>query len=163
RRLFLARDPLGIKPLYYADDGGTLRFASQVRALLAGGGVDERPEPAGYAGFFLWGSVPEPYTLHRGIRALPARPWLRGAGGGAPQYHSLRQVFAEAEFMAQEGASALDRLRGAIEESVVQHLVADVPVGVFLSAGLDSAMIAASASRARSLKSLTLGFDEYRG
>ncbi len=77
--LLLVRDPFGIKPLYYTPTGandtagkGTLRFASQVKALLAGGHVDTAPEPAGHTGFFLWGSVPAPYTLYRGIRNLPA-------------------------------------------------------------------------------------------
>ena len=65
--LFLARDAFGIKPLYYADDGKALRFASQVKALLQGN-VDTAPDPAGHAGFFLWGSVPSPWTLYRGIR-----------------------------------------------------------------------------------------------
>ena len=68
----LARDPLGIKPLYYADDGWTLRFASQVKALLAPGSVSRDPDPAGWAGFYLFGSVPEPYTTYRAIRAVPA-------------------------------------------------------------------------------------------
>ena len=72
KSLLLSRDPFGIKPLYYADDGKTLRFASQVKALLAGGAVDTSPQPAGHVGFFLWGYVPEPYTLFRGVRALPA-------------------------------------------------------------------------------------------
>jgi len=72
QELFLARDPFGIKPLYYADDGRTFRFASQVKALRAGGAIGEAPEPAGSVGFLLLGSVPEPYTLYRDIRALPA-------------------------------------------------------------------------------------------
>jgi asparagine synthase (glutamine-hydrolysing) len=80
---FLARDPLGIKPLYLSDDGKTLRFASQVKALLAGGAVDTSPEPAGHVGFFLWGAVPEPYTLYKGIRALPAGHSLWIERGGA--------------------------------------------------------------------------------
>jgi asparagine synthase (glutamine-hydrolysing) len=62
RNLFLARDPHGIKPLYYADDGKTFRFASQVAALKAGGDVDLSADPAGAVGFLLWGSVPEPFT-----------------------------------------------------------------------------------------------------
>ena len=70
--VFLARDPFGIKPLYYADDGQSLRFASQVKALLRGGAIDAAPEPAGSVGFLIWGNVPEPYTLYRGIRSLPA-------------------------------------------------------------------------------------------
>ncbi|HEX3098260.1 MAG TPA: hypothetical protein VHQ02_11105, partial [Usitatibacter sp.] len=60
--LFLARDPFGIKPLYYADDGATLRFASQVKALLAGGALGREPDAAGHVGFFVLGSVPEPFT-----------------------------------------------------------------------------------------------------
>ena len=70
--MLLARDAFGIKPLYYTNGNSTLRFASQVKALLAGGQIDTTPEPAGHAGFFLWGSVPAPFTLYRGIRALPA-------------------------------------------------------------------------------------------
>jgi len=82
RRIFLARDPFGIKPLYLADDGTTLRFASQVKALLAAGGVDTSPDPAGHVGFFLWGHVPDPFTLYKGIRALPAGTWLSVALDG---------------------------------------------------------------------------------
>src|SRR5450756_474752 len=59
--LFLARDPLGIKPLYFAEGGGSFRFASQVRALLAGNGIGATPDPAGHVGFYLWGHVPDPY------------------------------------------------------------------------------------------------------
>ncbi|HTP61557.1 MAG TPA: asparagine synthase (glutamine-hydrolyzing) [Burkholderiales bacterium] len=168
RRLFLARDPLGIKPLYYANAGGALRFASQVKALIAGGSVSEEIEPAGYAGFFLWGSVPEPYTLYRGIRALPAGQWLAvGAAGvdGPRQFHSLRQAFAEGEREAGSAGSPAEAgtLGDAITDSVKHHLVADVPVGVFLSAGIDSAMLAGLAARFAPLRSITLGFDEYCG
>ena len=82
RSMFLARDPFGIKPLYYADDGRSLRFASQVKALLKGGAVDTAPEPAGSVGFVIWGTVPEPYTLYRGIRSLPAGAHLRVTPAG---------------------------------------------------------------------------------
>src|SRR5574337_1533763 len=83
QRLFLARDPHGIKPLYYADDGGTFRFASQVSALRAGGGIDSRPDPAGTVGFLLWGSVPEPFTLYRSVRLLPAGSTMEVSWRGA--------------------------------------------------------------------------------
>ena len=69
REMFMSRDPFGIKPLYYADNGRILRIASQVKALLAGGSIDLEPEPAGHVGYFLTGSVPEPYTLYRAIKA----------------------------------------------------------------------------------------------
>ena len=76
RCLFLARDAYGIKPLYYADDGRTLRLASQVQALRAGGAVDTAADVAVPAGFYLFGTVPEPLTAMRTVRALPAGSWL---------------------------------------------------------------------------------------
>ena len=166
RQLFLARDAFGIKPLYIADDGRTLRFASQVKALLQAD-VDRRPEPAGHAGFLLWGSVPEPYTLYRGVRALPSGHWLRVADGvvGTPQcfdspLQGLRRVpRAGADAQAQ----SLQQVAEAVRGSVAAHMVADVPVGVFLSAGLDSTMLAACAARVGELRTLTLGFAEYAG
>ena len=72
RIVVLARDPYGIKPLYYSDDGWTCRFASQVKALLAGGAISSDPDPAGEVGFYLFGSVPEPYTTWRAIRSVPS-------------------------------------------------------------------------------------------
>src|SRR5947199_223234 len=72
RRLFAARDPFGIRPFYFAEARGVLRFASQVKALKAGGSLELTPDPAGRVGFFLFGYVPEPFTLYREIRALPA-------------------------------------------------------------------------------------------
>jgi asparagine synthase (glutamine-hydrolysing) len=77
RELFLARDPYGIKPLYYVRTRHGVFFASQIKALLASGLVDTDVEPAGLAGFYLWGSVPEPWTPFRGIKALPAGSWMR--------------------------------------------------------------------------------------
>src|SRR5687767_8269198 len=72
RTMIVARDPYGIKPLYFADDGSTIRFASEVKALLAGGAVSPDIDPAGAAGFFLTGSVPEPFTIRTAIRAIEA-------------------------------------------------------------------------------------------
>ena len=91
RELFLARDPYGIKPLYTANDGWTFRFASQVKALLAGGRVSRDPEPAGIAGFHLFGSVPEPFTLYRDIRALPAGHTQRIDAAGPREPRAFRQ------------------------------------------------------------------------
>jgi len=87
--LFLARDPYGIKPLYYADDGWTVRIASQVKAILAGGKVSTEPEPAGIAGFYLLGSVPEPWTTYHAIRALPAGHimWVNSTGPTEGKQH----------------------------------------------------------------------------
>ena len=168
REMLLARDAFGIKPLYYADDGRTLRAASQVKALLSAK-VDTSPEPAGHAGFFLWGSVPEPWTLYRGIRCLPAGHWLRvgESGAGEPQpFLRLRDVIADACSNPAAGnrSDAAAAIADAIRGSVRAHLVSDVPVGLFLSAGLDSAMLAHAMTQAGSRpNSITLGFEEFAG
>ena len=169
--LLLSRDPFGIKPLYYADDGKTLRFASQVKALLAGGAVDTSPQAAGHAGFFLWGYVPEPYTLFQGVRALPAgSTYLQDFQGNsvAKSFCAIPAELAKA-YEAGKG-SGLDKeamhyeLGLALADSVKHHLVADVPVGVFLSSGLDSSTITALAAQGQGqLHSITLGFQELRG
>ena len=164
RGLFLARDPFGIKPLYYADGGGSFRFASQVKALLAGGQVATAPDPAGHVGFHLWGSVPEPHTLFAAIRALPAGSTLWVDSGGAQTPRHFFRVADEFERAVGEPADAT-RLREALADSVAHHLIADVPVGVFLSAGLDSATLLAFAAESASgpLRTVTLAFDEYAG
>lgn len=167
RGMLLVRDPLGIKPLYYADDGAALRFASQVKALLRSPGIDAAPDPAGHAGFFLWGSVPEPYTLYRRIRALPAGTtlWVNPAGCSRPApFFDLATVLSN-PIPGGSRAEARAHLREVLLDSVQHHMVADVPVGMFLSAGLDSATLTALAaeSSSTSLRTVTLGFEEYRG
>lgn len=165
RGLLLARDAFGIKPLYLADDGRTLRAASQVKALLAGSGVDTAPEPAGHVGFFLWGHVPEPYTLHRGIRSLPAGGWLWVGENGAREsglHGSVREILAAAS--PDAAALPAEAARSAFADSVRHHLEADVPVGVFLSAGLDSTALAGlAAEQGGKLRTVTLGFREFAG
>ena len=147
RAMLLARDPFGIKPMYYADDGKTLRVASQVKALLRAP-VDTSPEPAGHAGFFLWGSVPCPWTLYRGIRSLPAGHllWVSEQGASTPSpYRVVTDILAGAAAhpaRCTEG-EALEQVSAALAASVRAHRVSDVPVGVFLSAGLDSGMLCA--------------------
>lgn len=162
--LFMARDPYGIKPLYYADDGKTLRVASQVKALLAGGEIDTRPEPAGHAGFFLCGNVPEPFTLFRGIKSLPAGSslWIDNSGCGEPhRWFDLTTELAN----AQAAPFDSDALHTALLDSVRHHMIADVPVGAFLSSGLDSATLVSLATEVKgsNLRTVTLGFDIYRG
>lgn len=163
--LLLARDPYGIKPLYIADDGHTLRAASQVKALLAGGGIDTEPDPAGHAGFFLWGHIPEPHTLYRGIRALPAGSTLWVGTDGTRRerrFATVPDALRAAENTPEAGGE--HTLREALLDTVRHHLVADVPVGVFLSSGLDSTTLAALAAEAGgTLRTVTLGFAEYRG
>src|SRR6266849_1942585 len=166
-RLFLARDPYGIKPLYTANDGWTFRFASQVKALLAGGRVARDPEPAGIAGFHLFGSVPEPFTLYRDIRALPAGHTQRidAAGPREPRpFVNLAAILAEGALHPALAAELGERLRASALDSVRAHLLADVEVGIFLSAGVDSGALLGLMRDAGQceIRAITLAFDEFR-
>ena len=167
--LFLARDPFGIKPLYYTNDGATLRFASQVKALAAGGGVNLTSDPAGHAGFYLWGHVPEPFTMYREVQALPAGTTLWLDHSGRPEvkrYVSIPDIYASAEAAQSrnDAREIKEELRRQLLDSVEHHLVADVPVGVFLSSGKDSTTLAALASELKgNLRTITLGFREFQG
>jgi asparagine synthase (glutamine-hydrolysing) len=169
RQLLLARDPLGIKPLYYADDGWTLRFASQAKALLAGGAVSRDPDPAGIVGFHLLGSVPEPFTVWRGIRAVPAGATLLvdAAGPKAPHvyYNIARSLGRRADAGSIDADAARRQLSAAVHDSVRHHLVADVPVAVFLSAGLDSGALLGTMAElgVRDPLAVTLAFAEFKG
>src|SRR5215831_16254094 len=170
RGLLLARDPYGIKPLYYADDGARIRVASQVKALLKGDHIDTAPEPAGHVGIFLWGHVPEPYTLYRGIRALPSGTtmWIDTQGHKeAKQFFSLTDELAKASQLSAKltKEEIHERLRTVLLDTVRHHLVADVPVGVFLSAGMDSGTLTGLAKEVTNtdLSTITLGFKEFQG
>ena len=169
RRLFMARDPYGIKPLYVADDGATLRFASTVKALLAGGGVSAAHDPAGVAGFWLLGSVPEPYTIHASIRAVEAGTCFTVSAGGvsdARRFYSIAGTFAHAreQETIADLAEPATLLREFITESLRYHLVSDVPVGAFLSSGIDStALTALAAAAGQPPRTVTVAFDELRG
>jgi asparagine synthase (glutamine-hydrolysing) len=168
RGLFLARDPYGIKPLYSANDGWTFRFASQVKALLAGGRVSRDPEPAGLVGFHLFGSVPEPFTLYREIRALPAghTQWVDAAGAREPKpFANLAAILADGARNAAPAAELRECVRVAALESVSAHLLADVEVGVFLSAGVDSGALLGLMRDAgqTDIRAITLAFEQFRG
>src|SRR3954452_33707 len=169
KRMLLARDPYGIKPLYYADDGGTLRVASQVRALVGTGTVSTQFDPAGAVGFFLRGTVPEPFTMYRAIRALPAGAYAYVDANGVAerQYFSIAATLRDAVEQRAEFTEEQRReiVHDAVLESVRYHMVADVPVGAFLSAGIDSAAVVALAREtgATDLQTMTLRFEEYRG
>ena len=163
--LFLARDPYGIKPLYTANDGWTFRFASQVKALIAGGAVSADPEPAGLVGFHLYGSVPEPFTLYREIRALPAghSQWVDRFGPREPApFADIATVLARGARSPPTGDLG-ETVRAAALQSERAHQIADVEVGVFLSAGIDSGAILGlmrDAGAAR-IRAITLAYDEF--
>lgn len=169
RTLFLARDPYGIKPLYYANDGATFRFASQVKAIMAGGRVSSARDPAGIVGFLLRGSVPEPFTIYEAVRELPAGSSMTVTSDGPAEprsYFSIATVLRDAvrdrrRYSDEERAAIIAE---GVRESVRYHLVADVPVGAFLSAGRDSGTVTALAVEdGRTMRTVTLRFGEYVG
>jgi asparagine synthase (glutamine-hydrolysing) len=169
--LFLCRDPFGIKPLYYSDDGASIRFASQVKALLAGGNINTSADPAGHVGFFLFGHLPDPHTLYKEIRALPAGSsiWIGKNSVGQPKsFFNIGEEFSKAKEKSQSAIKpeeALVSLRSSLVDSVRHHMIADVPVGIFLSSGLDSSTLVALASEVvgDKLRTVTLKFNEFEG
>jgi asparagine synthase (glutamine-hydrolysing) len=162
--LWLARDPYGIKPLYVAQCGGILWFASQARALARVAPVNTGRDAAALAGFYLWGHVPEPFTWWSGIHAFPPGHLQRVRAGATPGPARAFAKVEEAYLASTPKSVGGDELRGLLQDSVRHHLVADVPVGVFLSAGVDSNVVAALAAEQSSrLRTVTLAFDEYAG
>ncbi len=166
--LFLARDPYGIKPLYYSDDGYTFRFASQVRALLASDKVSRDADPAGWLGFYYFGSVPEPHTTYRQIHALRAGStlWIGDEVGKVETYVDLATILVEAEMEPGPTSSheAASIIRSALLDSVRHHMVSDVPVGLFLSAGIDSGSLLGLMRDVHQadIEAVTLAYSEYR-
>ena len=163
RELWLIRDPYGIKPLYLAETAGTLWFASQARALARCAPINTNREAAALTGFYLWGHVPEPFTWWTGIRMLPAGHVLRVRAGAACHVKPFAKI--EDEYLRRSARPLQSgELRSLLCDSVSRHLVSDVPVCVFLSAGVDSNVVAALASSIQpNLQAVTLAFDEYAG
>ncbi|MFM8471669.1 MAG: asparagine synthase (glutamine-hydrolyzing), partial [Limisphaerales bacterium] len=141
----LARDPFGIKPLYYHEAGGRLAFASEVRALLASGLVSRELDAAGLHGYFRTGSVPEPRTLLRDARCLEAGHWAMWQAGRLQPRQYWKMHFAPEPVSPPD---AVSRTRAALLDSVEHHFISDVPVGVFLSGGIDSTALVALARSA---------------
>jgi len=161
RETLLARDPLGIKPLYVAQHRGRIAFASEVqplRRVVGSGGID----PEGLAVYLLWGSIAAPRTLYRRIRALPPGSWMRVTDRGTQGpvvYYRLEQELGRSEAMSREEAGSY--LREALVDSVRHHLMADVPVGAFLSGGVDSSALVGLLAEVHDapICTVTLAFD----
>jgi asparagine synthase (glutamine-hydrolysing) len=142
--LFLARDPMGIKPLYYAQTGNHFVFASEVRSVLGTGLLARRLRAAGLRNYLMFGSAYDPLTLVEGVQALPAGHWLRWKDGTITQscYWDLLNGSGEGSGLrVKNPTDAAARLQPLLEESVRMQLVSDVPVGVFLSGRVDSSAL----------------------
>ena len=164
--LLVVRDPLGIKPLYVCDDGKKVLVASQVRAIAAVvNGLTA--DPIGHCGFFVNGYVPEPNTMFREIKSVPAGQYYmyRRDGLTVGIYYSLTDIASAAADRKIDESERADIISSAIRNSISRHLVSDVDVGVFLSAGVDSTLLAWSAIEQGgvNLSGITLGAREYIG
>jgi asparagine synthase (glutamine-hydrolysing) len=164
--LFLARDPLGIKPLYYSQTAEGFVFASEVRALLASGVVPKQISQDALTSYLLFGSASEPVSLVEGVFSLPPGhrmllyvPERRRVPRARPWWDPQTSPAARDSRKPKDLDSAAKRLRPMLEDAVRAHLIADVPVGLFLSGGLDSGAIAALAGREQAgIRSFTLSF-----
>jgi asparagine synthase (glutamine-hydrolysing) len=165
-RLFMARDPFGIKPLYIVEAGSALLFASEIRALLASGAVPRKFSAAAVATYLSSGSVAEPLTIIEGIWPVPAGCLidvsLHDSGVTIGEPVRFATALSEPIEPAVGLASGTFLLRDALRDSVRHHLVSDVPVGLFLSGGLDSSSMVGLASEVSetSLESFTVTFAE---
>jgi asparagine synthase (glutamine-hydrolysing) len=156
RRLVLARDRFGIKPLYYRATEGELAFASELRALPRG-----EIDPDALEAFLAFNSIPAPLTIFREIRKLPPGHLLIWEDGRVDVRRFARPAPIE-EIREDEEAELVEELRSRLRDSVRAHLVSDVPVGVLLSGGVDSALLAALAAEESSeaLRTFSIGFEE---
>jgi asparagine synthase (glutamine-hydrolysing) len=156
RCLVLARDRYGIKPLYYRHAGGTLEFASEVRALQRGE-IDVDALEA----FLAFNSIPAPYSIFRDIRKLPAGHVLLWQEDGQVELIRFARP-GPLEVRNDDEAELVEELRARLRDSVRAHLLSDVPVGVLLSGGVDSAVLAALAAQetAEPVHTFTIGFAE---
>ncbi len=168
RKLVLARDRLGKKPLYYALTGSRVLFGSELKALLAHGAVAREIDPESVAQYLACENVPAPRSIFKGVRKLPAAhvAVLDSGGFRMRRYWELPAPAAEGSAAARPRTTAsLDEaaagLLSLLDAAVARRLVADVPVGVFLSGGVDSTAIAALATRHQQpLRTFSIGFTE---
>jgi asparagine synthase (glutamine-hydrolysing) len=156
---FIARDPLGIKPLYYWLSGSTLVFASELRSVLASGLPTVTLSPGGLYGYLIGGSVPEPYTLIQDVQCLEAGHWLRWQAGSIKLNQYWHVNFIDQPMTESE---AREQVRMALMDSVQHHFISDVPVGMFLSGGIDSTAVVALARQTQhgQLKTYSITFEE---
>jgi len=163
RRLLLARDRFGIKPLYYREAGGSLSFASELKAMLEQPGFSREIDPKAVSAYLAFNSIPAPLTIFAEARKLPPG-YLLAWEGGAVSLRRYARVGAVPGGEPRRGSESdlAEELREVLDDSVRAHLVADVPVGVLLSGGVDSGALAALASArlGEPLRTFSIGFEE---
>jgi asparagine synthase (glutamine-hydrolysing) len=163
RRVLLARDPVGIKPLYVSRTGHGLLFASEVRMLRSSGLISDEYDPAGVASFLTYGAPQDPLTVHRDIRSFPcgSRTWLSVDTSGRVSEEPTRRFWTFPKPIPGRSATeASESLTATLRQTVREHLASDVPIAFFLSGGIDSAVIATLATEQLGcVSTYSVGFD----
>ncbi len=167
-RVFMARDRLGIKPLYYARNGQSLRFASSLPALLAAGDIDTSIDPVGLHHYMSFHSVvPAPYTILRGVRKLPPATTLTidSDGSRTPRTYWQPSFEPDAELRKYSTEDWKRRLAHELGQAIDRRMIADVPVGVLLSGGLDSSLVVGMLARQgqKRIETFSIGFEAVGG
>ena len=164
RRLFVARDRMGIKPLYYSQSGEHFRFASSIQALLAAGGVDTALDPVAlHHQFSLHAVVPAPRTVLRGVRKIPPAHTLTVEADGSSRLQRYWRLDATRPAEPRSEAEWIEAIHQALKDAVDKRLrIADVPVGVLLSGGLDSSLLVGLLAEAgvEDIRTFTVGFED---
>jgi asparagine synthase (glutamine-hydrolysing) len=165
RRVLLARDPFGIKPLYVARANRAFVFASEVRAVLASGLVPDDLDPAGIASFLAYGAPQDPLTVHRAIQSFPAGSCEWIGADAASRSPAARRYWRFPDVAGSvEEAKAVRAVQMQLNASVRDQCISDVPLGVFLSGGIDSAALAAVARNHRApIHTFSVGFESSGG
>ncbi len=159
QQLFIARDRLGKKPLYYCATADQLVFGSELKALLAHPGVDTTPDPTAIADYFKYLYIPDPKSIYQGIRKLQPAHYLIANARGVTEHEYWDVTFSEATGSPQQFEEQLFDL---VQRAVSERMVADVPLGAFLSGGVDSSGVVAMMSResARRVITCSIGFED---
>jgi len=163
RKLTLVRDRLGVKPLYYAQSATSFQFASELKALH----VDRTIDQGAVALYTRYGYVPAPFSIYRGVRKLPPGCMLTLSADGrvdVRSYWNAARVAERVERFRGSEADAIERLDALLSDAVRLRMIADVPLGLFLSGGVDSSIVAAHMQRAQSapISTFTIGFEDRR-
>ena len=166
QELFLARDRIGIKPLYYTNNQGTFNFASEIKALLAGNMTSKRLDPESIESYLAFGAVQAPKTILKDTFLLPPGHWMRVNAEGriieTQQYWSLSHFFSEFDRTDKPNNHIKEEIYSSIKQAVSDRLISDVPLGAFLSGGIDSSVVVGmmAASSENKPKTFCLDFDE---
>jgi asparagine synthase (glutamine-hydrolysing) len=163
RRLLLGRDRLGIKPIYYYDDGRRLAFASEAKAILMVPGVSPEIDPTGLTEYLALGYTPTPYSIMHGIRKLPPGCIMVCEEGR----YDIRKYWQLPEHIDEDMQETdwVEALLAQLEKAVASQMVSDVPLGAFLSGGIDSSTIVAFMAKHsdQPVKTYSIGFDKSSG